>query len=95
MLNEVMKKFNLSQKELAVRLEVSPAYISQVISGKRPLSDKVKNKIDNLQLTNGTSSWGTIIGTPLDDIIRLLVKHEDQLDNALYAELVDVFTISE
>jgi transcriptional regulator with XRE-family HTH domain len=93
MLNETMKKFDLSQKELAVRLDVSPAYISQVISGKRPLSDKVKNKIDNLQLTNGTTSWKTIVGTPLDDIIRVLVEHEEQVDNALYTELMDVFTI--
>ena len=48
----------LTQRDLAKALKINWKYISMIETGVKPLSNKLKTKLDQLQLNEGTSLTG-------------------------------------
>lgn len=44
----MLDRLNLSQKRLAERLEISPAYASQLLNGRRCPSPEVRRRLQDL-----------------------------------------------
>ncbi|WP_202411498.1 helix-turn-helix transcriptional regulator [Halobacillus halophilus] len=46
----MMDTFNLSQGKLGKRLGISQVYLSQILSGKRPITNRVQEELNRVYL---------------------------------------------
>jgi transcriptional regulator with XRE-family HTH domain len=95
-LKEFIKQTKMKQKKLAIKLGVSPAYISQVKSGKKKLSkrcEKVLNQIYPVKTIKETIKNYTIVKDSfLDKITELLIKNPNKINEDLYNFLLEILT---
>lgn len=95
LISRIKYEYGLTQKEIAERIGVNSTYISEVISGKHPFSDSLREKIDSnfvsisnsVRDVNGNSniiqSPSATINAPDPELIRSLrdeiVRLNDQI----------------
>jgi len=89
MLKEFMEKTQLTQKEVANLLNVSQAYISQVLSGQKELSKKCIDKLNQSQNIKTVVTYSVLKDSTLYKIIELIIPDTDY--DSLYESLCEYY----
>jgi len=87
MLREFMIENGMSQSEIAKRLNVSQAFISAILSGRKKMPPRLIDYLNKLQIINSKTEYTVLTDSVLNKIIMLLIKYEHRIDETMYEDL--------
>ena len=80
-LRELIEDRNITQKEFAVRLDMSEKHFSHLLNGKVELTPEVALKLENIFGVAGSASfWLNLEAGYREDIARVLTELQDETD---------------